>query len=413
MARRYSVKTGDTLNKISFLFYGRGSEAPRIQKANSFVKNPNQLVPGWILNIPDIPGETDQLKPPAASLIGDEDNVLITIDGKEFARWDQVVLTRSMDAMSTFQFFTPFDPTNEQQVNTFKPFSYKPATIHFGSGKVLTGTIMNINPSSSDNAKTLTISGYSLPGVLADCTMPVASYPLEFKNVDLQQIVNTLLQPFSIKSFFADDKGATFKQVTLPPTQRIYDFLIQLAQQRSLIITSNGDGELVFQKATTEASDATLIDGEFPVASGSTINYDGRKRFSDMAALGDGWDEGDGQNSVVNDPTIPVSRPFAFQATDVSPGDLETAAKAQLGFNNANAIEINLPINSWRTKDGVFFRENQKITFQSDALMIYNPTEFIIRSITYNRNAESQTALLKLVFPEAFTGEVRSSYPWD
>lgn len=55
--KTYTVKKGDCLWDIAQKYYGKGSEYPKIQKANiskypSLDKNPSYILPGWILVIP-------------------------------------------------------------------------------------------------------------------------------------------------------------------------------------------------------------------------------------------------------------------------------------------------------------------------------------------------------------------------
>jgi nucleoid-associated protein YgaU len=52
--RRYTVKTGDTLSRISQQFYGDANEYKRIFDANrSILRDPNTISPGQELVIPD------------------------------------------------------------------------------------------------------------------------------------------------------------------------------------------------------------------------------------------------------------------------------------------------------------------------------------------------------------------------
>lgn len=52
-ARSYTVKSGDSLWKISEQMYGNGNDWRRIYDANKDrIQNPDVIQPGWVLTIP-------------------------------------------------------------------------------------------------------------------------------------------------------------------------------------------------------------------------------------------------------------------------------------------------------------------------------------------------------------------------
>jgi LysM repeat protein len=65
-ARRYTVRTGDTLSSIALRFYGSRARWPLIYQANkSVIKNPDSIFPGEVLTIPD-KAARQAAAPPAA-----------------------------------------------------------------------------------------------------------------------------------------------------------------------------------------------------------------------------------------------------------------------------------------------------------------------------------------------------------
>jgi nucleoid-associated protein YgaU len=51
--RQYTVKSGDSLSKISKEVYGDASQWKKIQAANAdLIRDPDKIQPGWKLNIP-------------------------------------------------------------------------------------------------------------------------------------------------------------------------------------------------------------------------------------------------------------------------------------------------------------------------------------------------------------------------
>jgi nucleoid-associated protein YgaU len=61
--RTYTVKSGDSLWKISEQMYGNGNEWRRIFEANKDrIKDPDVIHPGWVLSIPADAGAQGETK---------------------------------------------------------------------------------------------------------------------------------------------------------------------------------------------------------------------------------------------------------------------------------------------------------------------------------------------------------------
>jgi hypothetical protein len=45
--------------------------------------------------------------------------------------------------------------------------------------------------------------------------------------------------------------------------------------------------------------------------------------------------------------------------------------------------------------------------------MIYSSYEFVVRSVRFDSETDSETAELDLVLPGSFSGEIPESMPWD
>ena len=411
----YIVKKGDTIEGIATRQYGIGSESGRILSANASVDDTLNLKAGTLLTIPDINNSSSKNNP--ANISFDSINeVALLIDEKKFTCWTDVTITRSMDTIGDrFELKAPWTPKNLDYRKIFKPFGYQNIVIYVGGEKLITGTVVNLSPTANSKRQDLIISGYSKAGILNDVTMPLSAWPLEFSNLDLKQIAETLVVPFGLSVKFLAPQGAQFKKVTLTPDRKIYPFLIDLAKQRGLVMSSDVDGNLIFQKTTTEPATSSIIEGFEPYVSSNAI-FNGQNRFSSFAALGDGWEKGAGESAVLDDDSIRKSgivRPMIYKANDISSGDLQNDAKAKLGRSLATSIDITVTVKDWRDKNGNLWRDNTKIIFQAPGNMLYTQSEYVIREIEYIKGPNAITANLKLVFPEAYSGEIRSEFPWD
>lgn len=410
MSRFYQVKPGDTLTSIAFRFYGNGSESLRIFGANPIVTNPAILNPKWVLIIPDLP--TDPVEPSAPLVGGEKDETSIVIDGNQFYLWDQTTINTSIDTIDSFQFSLPYNSQDKNIRDIFKPYQYKKASVSIGGEKVITGSAIKIDTNKNSESSVITISGYASPGILADVNPAINSYPLEYKDNNLEQIAKKLCDPYSIKPVFDADKGSAFKKVTISPTDKILDVLIRLAQQRGLIVTSNPNGDLVFQQSASGKAVTTLYEGVFP-CTGCNTSFDGQKRFSSITAIGDQFFGKENGSVVAQDNTIQIARHNVFNSNHITKGELQKAANAKVGRSIATSAQIRVVLTGWRDTDGNLWQKNTRVILYSPDNYIEQETEFLIRDIAFSRVADSLTCTMTLVFPEVFTGEIRSNYPWD
>lgn len=410
MSTTYNVITGDTFESISRKKYGTEKEADRIARANPGVAEP--LTAGTTLTVPVLPEAPQNLQQAADSSTDDE--VAILIDGKRFRFWDKVRITRSIDTMDTVEFGAPFDADAPGFRDTFRPFSFKTVVITVGGTPLFTGTMVAVNPVIENAQKIISVSGYSLPGVLNDCTAPASSFPLEFDNQGLRDIATTLAAPFGISVDFQADQGAVFERVASEPGKKVLAFLTELAKQRNLIISSSSRGKLVFLQSTESGQPvARLQQGVAPVLS-VTPFFSPQEYYSHITGIEPVVVGLAGSQFTVKNPRLlGVTRPLTFNAPDTLDADVKSAVEAKAGRMFGNMASYSVRVATWRDPSGKLWEPNTAIKLLAPDAMIYNEYEFIIRSIEFSRDRATETATLNLVIPGSFSGKVPEALPWD
>jgi prophage tail gpP-like protein len=408
---------------VSILHYGTATKTQLISQANPILRGQSKIVPGTVLTIPDLPG-AGQVQPreievdPATIRDGISEEIAIVIDNTPYKFWTNVELAFNFDTIAdTFTLSTPWTPDNFDFRELFNPYKYKEITIYVGGFKVLTGNIVNIRTNNTAKSRVITIDGYSKPGILNDVTVSSSSWPVAIKRLNLQQIAENLARPFGISVDFEESPGAAFRgkdTVEIDPTDKIGAFLTRLARQRGFVISSDAEGDLLFQKTTEDAATANIIEGEYPYIT-SNVMYNGQNRYSSITAITSEMGRGRGQKSVVNDPGLDgINRPIVWRATDTNSGNLRNAAIAHMGRIIAESNLINLSVVGWhRIQDKQLWKDNTRILYQSDGDMIYEETEFLIRNVKLKKSQNSAVTDLTLIFPEAYNGQIREDYPWD
>ncbi len=410
MSSTYETVAGDDFDKIARKVYGSEVEAITIARANPGVFLP--LVAGLNVDVPTLPDvPSDKVQNSKAA---NASEVAILIDGKRFRFWDRVRVVRALDVFDIVEFGAPWEVDVPGMKEAFRPFQYADVKVTVGGVALFTGTGVSVVPVLDNAQRVITVGGYSLPGVLADCTAPASSFPLEFNSQGLREIAETLAKPFGIAVDFRGDQGDTFDRVKLEPGQKIFDFLANLAKQRNLIIASTSEGKLLFWGGIESGAPvARLLQGFSPLLS-VTPFFSPQAYYSSVTGiepviLG----LGGSQFTVTNPRLLGVIRPITFEAEDTIEGNLNAAVEAKAGRMFGNMASYTVVVDTWRDAFGELWEPNTIISVEASGAMIYNEYKFVIRTVEFNRTSRQETASLNLVIPGSFNGKQPDSLPWD
>lgn len=402
MSITYNTIAGDTFDTVARKKYGT-ADGQLIRRANPAMSEP--LSPGTTLVIPDQPAApTNQ---PTGTLADNPDEVAIIVDGEAFRFWETVSVTRTIDQMDTFSLTAPSS-------RVFTPLSFSSVSVSVGGAPLFTGTLLNVQPTVDAGKLVDDVSGYSLPGVLNDCTMPASALDmLEFSGQTLREIASELLKPFGISAEFADDAGPVFDLVAIAESDKVLTFLASLATQRNLVIGSSPEGALVFSAPTGGTPVARLAQGIAPLTSVMPV-FNPQKYYSDITGVEPVILGLAGQvHTVKNTRLSAVVRPYTYVVLDTTGGDLKTAVEAKAARMFAGAVVFSLGVATWRDANGNLWAPGSTIELDSEAAKVFGPYEFLIRSVTFRSSPAGRTATLDVVPPTAFTGKIPERMPWD
>jgi len=286
------------------------------------------------------------------------DQTTIVINGTRVTQFlDESILVSMDNVGAGFSFSVPFFPGTKQYRDLFRPFKYQDFQLYIGNDLKINGTIEKISPVLSSASTLINIQGRSKTGVLVDCSFEKKD-TMEFLKADLEEIANTVVGKFGIETSFPDGAGAIFEKAGPDsPITKIFDFLQNLARQRSLLMGQTPDGKLLFRRANTTGNPvAELIEGQQGVII-STADYDSTKRFSKYDVFGQEPGKNDNFTQLlasiskkpaavnessqdINDPSIFAIRPKAINANDTNQGNIEDSAKWSLTSDIAASITI-------------------------------------------------------------------------
>ena len=407
---KYTVVTGDTFEAISRKVYGTEDDASLIQRSNPGAAEP--LIVGTTLSVPARPEAPTIV---AGNAPAQRDNeVALNINGERFRFWESVRIKRSLDTFDSIQFNAPFEAENSAFKETFKPFSYHPITVTVGGAPLFTGVMLAPLPSMEANKRIVSVTGYSLPGVLNDCNSPSSDFPLEFNGQKIGDIARTICAPFGLSVEVTAGEGPVFERVASEPAKKAYAFLATLARQRNSVIASTPTGKLLVQQSVTVGRPvARLAQGSAPVIA-VTPEFRPQEYHSHITGIQPAIvGVGGGKYTVKNPRLEGVIRPFNFTAEDTLTADIKEATEAKAGRMFANAVSYFVLVSTLRDLAGNLWAPNTTITLNAPGAMVYSDYEFIVRSVEFIQENNAESAILTLVLPGAFDGKIPEAMPWD
>lgn len=406
MFTTYNTRQGDTLDSLGARYYPGDPDGPaRIARANPGLSDP--LRPGITINIPQ---RTDR----RPALPAEADETVLSVRGERFRFWTSVSVTRGVDEVATVSFEAPHEPDRPEFRRNFRPFGFAPVQLQVGPDRIFTGTMMGVDPQTTDQGRSVSVSAYAQPGVLQDVTAAPASYPLQFDGLRLPEIARALLDPFGIEAVFTTDPGGEFYRTELNPGAQIMPYLSQLAARRNLVLRDQPDGGLEFWQPPSDGDAVAFFQGDRPPHVEIAPTFDPQSYYSHITGLQQLILGAAGGEYTVKNPTLDGTlRPYTFIVDDSQDEDLEQATKARASRMFGDAASWTVTVPGWRTPGGALWSPGQFVDVLDRANMIYSKYRFLIRRVTLTAAGDDREADLEICLPETFSGQMPERLPWD
>lgn len=330
---------------------------------------------------------------------------------------------------SVFSFSYFFDPNNAEHKELSCIGHYHTCTIEHEGQLLLTGQILTPKFKSSPEKNLVTVSGYSLPGVLEDCQIPVKYYPLECDNLSLAEVAKRFVDPFGIgiviDAAVASRMNEKFGKTTAQPTETVKGYLQSLATQKNIVISHNQYGNLVFTEAKPNRK--AIIDFNVPAKIPSTdgspakggipgtefeLEYNGQAIHSEITVIKQASKrkQGNAAQATVYNPYVPyVYRPRVVTQDSGDDIDTELAAK-HLRAQELKNVKLIVNTDRWIV-NGKVITPNNVITVTNPEIYLYKKTRWFIETVILKGDAQSATASLHCV-PEEVYNNQEPNYIW-
>ena len=182
----------------------------------------------------------------------------IRLNGQDFTNFISASAALSMEtAASAFAFKATADPDN-----LFPIPNGSLVEILADDIKVITGYVEKLGVGYAGREHTITVQGRSLLADLIDSTVGEVK---EFEGqVNLEDIIRATLNSIDLSNIKIINQAGSIRNfdasdITSAETgQNAFDFIESYARKRQVLLTTNGDGNLVIARASTELLPARL-----------------------------------------------------------------------------------------------------------------------------------------------------------
>lgn len=310
---------------------------------------------------------------------------------------------------STFGFQFYFDPGNPEHKELACVTHFHEVTLEYNDEMIVKGVLTSQNFTISATDDLCSFGGYSLPGVLEDCEIPVSLYPLQSDGLSIAQIARKLCQPFKVEieidPAVSDRMNTAISTSTASETSKIKDYLASLCSQRKIIMSHTPDGKLLFTESKTQL--APILDFDFPGRSipgyRFFLEYNGQQMHSTITLQKQASiDGGNAGEATIRNPYVvgSVFRPTVKNQSSGTDNDTQLAARQELS-NEIRNVSLTIEMDRWDV-NGKVIRPNQIVSIRAPKLFLFKKTNWFIESVTIQGDERSQRATLRCVLPEVY-----------
>lgn len=330
------------------------------------------------------------------------DDFTLNVRGQKYAGWTDLSVTRSMEQLA-HSFSLSLTDKWTTDGKSVPVVSGDICSIAYGTKRVSTGYVDDDSKTYDANQRTQSFTGRSKTADLIDCS-PARTSRKSWRKATLLSIAEQLCDPFNIAVTANVDTGLKFSRFAIEEGETVFAALERAARQRGVLMVTDGDGDLVFDRAGSTKVATTLKWGVNILAGGATRSM--RDRFSEYTVVcqSTGSDELFGSNTSIKrtstDPGVERSRPITIMAdTEDSGSELQKRADWERNVRAGRARRYTYTVQGWEHESGLW-TPNALVRVVDPEFDLDD--ELLIVSTTQRRSNQGTTTELSLTGKEAF-----------
>lgn len=327
----------------------------------------------------------------------------LKVGGKFYNGWKSIRINRGIEQVAgTFELQVTDRWANQN--SSWVIHQGDPCQVLVDGEPVITGYVDSANPSYDKANHAITISGRDKTADLVDCA---AIYQTgQWSGRRLDQIAADLCHPFGIKVLRNTDMGTAFMVYVIEPSETVFSCLERAARMKAVLLVSDGLGNLVLTRATSDAAVAILIEGENILAARAELSWLDRYSRYIVLAQGIGSDDGPPEwatemKAESVDAAIDRYRPLIVLAEDQGIGNkLSQRAEWERSVRMGRGCRATITVAGWRNSSGRLWKPNTLVHVRSPYLGLDN--DLLVVSVDYMLDENGTRTELSLARREAF-----------
>lgn len=348
------------------------------------------------------------------------DAVTIIVNGTEYTDFTEVSVTKSIETLAgTFMFRTTSTPNIDFPLKVNSEVQ-----IIVENEQVINGYIEKLHIDYSASQHFIRVSGRDRTADVIDSTVggtETSEFNMPINGLSLTQITRRLLDKFNLFNIQVIDDADTepFKQdiVAAEYGTTLFEFLNKYAKKRQVLLTTNGQGDLVYTRAPilTFSTPLLLSKTEPSTILRGSIYFDNTRRFNqyicssqdnpsaylDTSKLPKNIAGSDGK---ATDNEVRTSRIYHFESdSSSSQGPLPGRAKWEANFRKSQAIKWTYTVQGHVAKNDNEIWKPGGLVLVVDGFASLN-SYLLISSVEYRFSlTEGSRTTLRLLDKDSFT----------
>jgi hypothetical protein len=349
---------------------------------------------------------------------------------REIHFYDDIEINLKYDSLgSTFKFSFFFDPDNFEHKEMCCVAHYHIVSLYWNNELILTGFMTSNGFNDTPEPSMTSIGGYSLPGVLQDCAVPLGEavnwidstkgyfrrisnkvWPgaLQSDRLSLRQISEKICNPFGLEIVVdpsvADAMDELYDETTAKEKQSAKSYICELANQKNIVVTDDPYGRIVFTRPQKNPAPLFHFDQNIPGTSmGLVFNGPGMHSHIRVYQQQDIDEDLPSSQSTVENPYVfTVFRPDVGVQTSGDANDTLQTAKNKLAKEMKN-LQLTINTDRWGVNNKIW-RPGKEISVTNKKVYLYKKSNWLIEEVTLKLTAKQQTSTLKCVPPSVYNG---------
>lgn len=345
-------------------------------------------------------------------------DIQIEVNGVRYTGWESVSVTKTIETLcGSFEFDGSFTKGKDFPIKVNDE-----CKIYVNDIAVINGFVEKAKVSIDASTHKLSISGRDRTCDLVDNTLSPA-VPMPKLPATVKQIVEKILQFYGMTNIKVIDPY-NLKQIkeviAVEMGQGAEDLIQQYASKRNVLITTNNDGNIIFQRAGTDIYKTVLTRNkkDYQVIKGSDMTFDNTKRFHSYRVTDQGNSMSDyyagnqstsKQNSNVSaskiDDEIRKTRIYYLSSDDTSEADdVKKRVEWEGNFRRAQSVVYECDVVGFKPllDDGIWLPN--KLVRIDDVESNLSPITLLISSVMFKKdNNGGSITHLKCVPQDSFT----------